>query len=109
MPFIERLQEIRRNKAISQHELAGRAGVSIGCIYRLEAGEQIPSCQTLDALAAALEVPVYALFYDGERAPGTPWLSPRLSLEDLQSRPQAPKTETSFFVRVRDELSAMLR
>lgn len=109
MPFVERLQEIRLNKAISKYELAGRAGLSISCINRLEAGEQIPSCQTLDALAAALEVPVYKLFFDGERAPGTPWLSPRLSLEDLQSRPEPQKNEPSLLVRVREELSAMLR
>lgn len=111
MPFIKRLQEIRIHKAFSRDELASRAGLPITSINKLEGGEQIPCCQTLEALAGALEVPLYELFYDGEREPRTPWLSPRPSLEDLQARSFDIKPETGLIERVkvlRRELSALL-
>ncbi|MGH9352388.1 MAG: helix-turn-helix domain-containing protein [Terriglobia bacterium] len=112
MPFVERLQQIRIHKSMSQIELAERAGLSMTSLDKLEAGEKIPSCQTLEALAEALEVPLYELFYDGQQTPQTPWLSPRPSLEELQRRHQEAKPETGFMERVkglRDELSALLR
>lgn len=112
MPFVERLQEIRIHKDISQSELAKRAGLSLSSLDKLETGEKIPCCQTLESLAKALDVPLYELFYDGRQVPQTPWLSPRLSLEDLQRKPQETKPETGFRERVkvlRDELNAFLR
>lgn len=111
MPFVQRLQQIRVHKSISQNELALRTGLSIMSIDRLEAGEQIPCCKTLDALAAALEVPLHELFYDGMQTPRTPWLSPRRSLEDLESNPSTIKPEAGLIERVkvlRKELGALL-
>lgn len=111
MPFVQRLQQIRTRKALSQNELALRSGLSVISIDRLEAGEQVPCCQTLDALAGALEVPIYELFYDGDRTPRTPWLSPRRSLEDLEANSSTIKPEPGLIERVkvlRKELSALL-
>ncbi|MGH9344081.1 MAG: helix-turn-helix domain-containing protein [Terriglobia bacterium] len=111
MPFVERLQQIRIHKEMSQYELAKRAGLSITSLDKVEAGETIPSCQTLEALADALEVPLYELFYEGQQTPQTPWLSPRASLEDLQRRGPETKPEAGIRERVkvlRDELSALL-
>ncbi|MGH9377366.1 MAG: helix-turn-helix domain-containing protein [Terriglobia bacterium] len=111
MPFVERLQQIRIHKAMSQYQLAERAGLSITYIDKLEAGEKIPSCQTLESLAEALDVPIYELFYNGWETPQTPWLTPRPTLEELQRSQQETKPETGLMERVkvlRDELSALL-
>ena len=111
MPFVERLQQIRIHKAMSQGQLAERAGISVTYIDKLEAGEKIPSCQTLELLAEALDVPVYELFYNGRETPQTPWLTPHPTLEELQRSQQETKPEAGFIGRVkvlRDELSALL-
>jgi transcriptional regulator with XRE-family HTH domain len=45
----------------SQAKLANRAGVSQRAISNLERGEQSPTIETIDRLAAALRVPAWAL------------------------------------------------
>jgi transcriptional regulator with XRE-family HTH domain len=111
MPFVERLYEIRIRKGLSQDDLARRTGLRASYIEQLETGQKIPSCQTLDAIAEALHVPLYQLFYNGQNAPQTPWLTPRRTLEELQMRQLGPKPESGFMGKVkvlRDELSALL-
>jgi transcriptional regulator with XRE-family HTH domain len=41
-----------------------------GCIRkRIENGHTVPAIESLEKMARALEVPIYALFYDGESRP----------------------------------------
>jgi len=51
-----------------------RTGLLRSYISRLENSHTVPSIDTLEKLARALELPLYKLFYDGERplAPPTP-------------------------------------
>lgn len=111
MPFVERLYEIRAQRGLSQDALARLTGLQAAYIEQLESGQKIPSCQTLDAMAEALDVPLYQLFYNGQDVPQTPWLTPRRTLEELQMGQPGTKPESGFMGRVkvlRDELSALL-
>lgn len=55
---IDRLKEMREKRALSQQELAERAGISVRQLSRYEAGESDPSSEALTAIARTLEVSV---------------------------------------------------
>jgi len=52
-------------------------------ISRVENGHVVPSIETLEKFARALEVPMYQLFYDGEEPPKLPNLPKRKSSDDI--------------------------
>ena len=52
--------------AISQAQLAERAGISTGYVGELEMGTKDPSLETLSRIAAALEVQPYRLMMSDE-------------------------------------------
>ncbi|MEO8287009.1 MAG: helix-turn-helix domain-containing protein [Chloroflexota bacterium] len=57
-----RLRIIRRERGLSQKELAEQAGVSLNCISLIERDEILPNVATLQRLASALDVKVTAFF-----------------------------------------------
>lgn len=60
-----KIREIRKEKRMSQDELASKSGVSRTIISRLETGEQDnATMKTLARLAATLDVQVQDLFFD---------------------------------------------
>src|ERR1700731_331383 len=65
-----RLKELRESKTLSQGDVEKRTGLLRCYISRVENGHTVPSIETLEKMARALEVPMYRLFYDGE-APTT--------------------------------------
>lgn len=70
----DRLRAIREGKNISQGEVEKRTGLLRCYISRVENGHTIPAVDTLEKFARALEVPLYQLFYDGEKPPRLPSL-----------------------------------
>ena len=56
-----RIVALRKSKGFSQELLAEQSGVSLRTIQRVEQGETVPRGHTVQALAAALEVPLEAL------------------------------------------------
>jgi transcriptional regulator with XRE-family HTH domain len=58
---VRRLKEWRRRAALSQADLASRAGVGRVTITRLERGQQRANYVTARKLATALDIPVDAL------------------------------------------------
>jgi transcriptional regulator with XRE-family HTH domain len=66
MIISNRLQVIRGKKNLSQGDIDKRTGLLRRYISRVENGHTVPSVETLEKLAWALEVPLYRLFYDGE-------------------------------------------
>ena len=56
-----RLRELRKERGMSQEELAGRASISRTYLARLETARQDPTLSTLEKLAKALKVPVEKL------------------------------------------------
>jgi transcriptional regulator with XRE-family HTH domain len=78
-----RLRKLREEKNLSQGDIENRTGLLRCYISRVENGHTVPSLGTLERLAAALELPLFRLFYDGEEPPALPHLSGRLSAEDV--------------------------
>lgn len=62
----ERLRRLRESKNLSQAEIERRVGLLRCYTSRVENGHTIPSIDTLEKYARALEVPLYQLFSDGE-------------------------------------------
>jgi len=68
----DRLRELREHKNLSQGHIEKRTGLLRCYISRVENGHTIPSIETLEKLARALEVPLYQIFYSGEEPPAPP-------------------------------------
>jgi transcriptional regulator with XRE-family HTH domain len=69
MVIADRLRALREEKHLSQGEIEKRTGLLRCYISRVENGHTVPAIDTLEKLARALEVPMYQLFYDGEKPP----------------------------------------
>ena len=65
----DRLRAIREEKQLSQGDIENRTGLLRCYISRVENGHTVPAVETLEKFARALEVPVYQLFYEGEKPP----------------------------------------
>jgi len=72
MVICDRLRELREGKNLSQGDIEKRTGLLRCYISRVENGHTVPAIETLEKLARALEVPLYQLFYDGEKPPHLP-------------------------------------
>jgi transcriptional regulator with XRE-family HTH domain len=59
--LVERLRALRTERGWSQEELAGRAGIAPQSLSNIETLRSSPTIETLEALAAALGVPLVAL------------------------------------------------
>lgn len=53
-----RITALRTERSWTKRELAERAGISYGYLWRLEAARQDPTLTVLEKLAKALKVPV---------------------------------------------------
>jgi transcriptional regulator with XRE-family HTH domain len=78
----ERLRAFREDKRLSQGDIERRTGLFRCYVSRVEHGHTIPSIETLEKMARALEIPMYRLFYDGDEPPKLPNLPKRTSAED---------------------------
>jgi len=81
MVISDRLRQLREEKKLSQGDIEKRTGLLRCYISRVENGHTVPSIETLEKLARALEVPLYQLFYDGEKPPEVPNLLKRKSAD----------------------------
>jgi transcriptional regulator with XRE-family HTH domain len=79
----ERLRELRENKKFSQGEVERRTGLLRCYISRVENGHTVPAIETLEKLARALEIPMYQLFYDGDKPPALPHLPKRKAGDEI--------------------------
>ncbi len=79
----ERIRAIREAKKLSQGEIEHRSGLLRCYTSRVENGHTVPSVETLEKYARALEVPTYQLFYDGDAPPKAPHLPRSRTGEDL--------------------------
>jgi transcriptional regulator with XRE-family HTH domain len=79
----DRLRTLREAKKFSQGDIEKKTGLLRCYVSRVENGHTVPSVETLEKFARALEVPMYQLFYDGEEPPQLPNLPKRKSIEDI--------------------------
>ncbi|MGC1684325.1 MAG: helix-turn-helix domain-containing protein [Candidatus Acidiferrales bacterium] len=83
MIICDRLRTLRESKKLSQGDIEKRTGLLRCYISRVENGHTVPSIETLEKLAHAMEVPLYHLFYDGEEPPELPNLPKRKTSDDI--------------------------
>ncbi len=76
MQIGERLLELRESKKLSQGDIEKRTGLLRCYTSRVENGHTVPSIETLEKYARALEVPLYRFFYEGEEPPEKSKLPP---------------------------------
>ena len=69
MVIADRLRSMREQKNMSQGDIEKRTGLLRCYISRVENGHTVPAIETLEKMARAMEVPMYQLFYDGEKPP----------------------------------------
>src|SRR6202142_4237024 len=79
----DRLREMREEKKLSQGDIEKRTGLLRCYISRVENGHTVPSIETLEKMARALESPLYQLFSEGEEPPKLPNLPKRKSSDDI--------------------------
>ena len=77
----EKLKALRAQKNLSQGDMEKRTGLLRCYISRVENGHTVPSVDTLEKMARALEVPMYRLFTDEDHVK-----KPNLPLESIRSR-----------------------
>ena len=95
-----RLRKLREERKLSQGDIEKRTGLLRCYISRVENGHTVPSLETLERLAAAMEIPLYQLFYEGERPPDLPNLTQRKSTDELAMEIPADR-DTRFFQKVK--------
>jgi transcriptional regulator with XRE-family HTH domain len=65
----ERLKTLREAKKLSQGDIEARTGLFRCYTSRVENGRTVPSLETLEKFARALEMPMYQLMFDGDELP----------------------------------------
>ncbi len=79
----DRLRELRVEKKLSQGDIENRTGLVRPYISRVEHNHSVPTIETLEKFARALEVPMYELFYDGDEPPKPPILPKRKTSDEI--------------------------
>jgi len=79
------LKAIREMKDMSQGDIEKRTGLLRCYISRVENGHTVPSLETMEKMARALEIPLYQLFHEGEDKP-KPLDLPHANVPKLTSR-----------------------
>jgi transcriptional regulator with XRE-family HTH domain len=105
MLLADRLRRIRESKQMSQGDIEKRTGLLRCYLSRVECGHTVPSIETLEKLAAALEIPLYELFYDGEKVPDIPKLKRCVSMRGPEWG-DSPN-QSSKFRKLQSHLSKM--
>jgi transcriptional regulator with XRE-family HTH domain len=95
----ERLRELRESKKLSQGDIEKRTGCLRCYTSRLENGHTVPSIETLEKYARALEVPMYRFFYEGDEPPEKPKLSQSESAEPMWGAKENERRELSRFAK----------
>ena len=101
----DRLRQIREEKNLSQGDVEKRSGLLRPYLSRIENGHTIPSVETLEKLARALEVPLYQLFYEGEKPPKLVHLPKRKTAEEIAFG--ATHKESRYLTKLRRLLARM--
>jgi transcriptional regulator with XRE-family HTH domain len=105
----EKLRELREAKNFSQGEIEKRTGLLRCYTSRVENGHTVPSVETLEKYARALEIPLYRLFYDGNGAPAKPKLPATGRSESAWGANGAERRELSQFARALSRMNDQQR
>ena len=104
-----KLKALRAQKNLSQGDIEKRTGLLRCYLSRVENGHTVPSVDTLEKLARALEVPMYRLFTDDEHVK-----KPNIPTEAIRSRAANSKKDSELrtfaklLARMSDERRGLL-
>ena len=104
MEIGQRLRELRESKNFSQGDIEHRTGLLRCYVSRVENSHTVPSVETLERFARALEVPMYRFFYDSKEPPTKPKLT---SAEKTEPMWGTSNTEWPELRRLAKALSQM--
>jgi transcriptional regulator with XRE-family HTH domain len=105
----DKLKTLREQKNLSQGAVEKRTGLLRCYISRVENGHTVPSVDTLEKMARALEVPMYRLFTDDVHVK-----KPNIPAEIISSRRANSKQErvlralAKLFARMDDKSRGLL-
>jgi transcriptional regulator with XRE-family HTH domain len=100
-----RLRAERRARNLSQADLERRTGLARCRISWLEHGRAVPTIETLEKIADALEIPVYRLLYDGDDAAQAMQRSGEAAANG--NRRRSRKNEVQMLRELREQVSRM--
>jgi transcriptional regulator with XRE-family HTH domain len=95
----ERLRELREARKFSQGEIEKRTGCLRCYTSRVENGHTVPSVETLEKYARALEVPMYKLFIENNEKPKKPNLPQTEFAEAMWGRSEKERRELRQFAK----------
>jgi transcriptional regulator with XRE-family HTH domain len=101
----DRIRALREQRGFSQGQIEKRTGLLRCYISRVENGHTVPSIDTVEKLARALEVPLYQIFWDGEEIPALANLPERMT-ENEVAADESPEQEQ--FIRRMAQLFYLL-
>ncbi|MGH9432388.1 MAG: helix-turn-helix domain-containing protein [Terriglobia bacterium] len=104
----ERIKQLREEKGLSQGDIEKASGLLRCYISRVEHGHTVPSVDTLERFATALDVPLFKLFYTGDDPPALHNLTPRKSLEELAEEGGDHGSEARFLLRLKGLVDKMV-
>jgi transcriptional regulator with XRE-family HTH domain len=64
-----RIRQLREEKGLSQTQVEEKSGILRTSLSRYENGHQMPTLETLERIAATLDVPLYRFFYTDKGTP----------------------------------------
>jgi transcriptional regulator with XRE-family HTH domain len=105
----ERLKKLRELRKMSQGDVEKRTGLLRCYISRVENGHTVPSVDTLEKMARALEIPLYRLFTDDAHIK-----KPHIPMQNIPSRPASAKEDrellafAKLFSRIDDKRLGLL-
>jgi len=105
----EKLKALRAERNLSQGDMEKRTGLLRCYVSRVEYGHTVPSVDTLEMMARALEVPMYRLFTDEEhvKTPNIPAeIVPRRAANSKQER--VLRTFAKLFARMDEKSRGLL-
>src|SRR6266700_78543 len=98
MPKIgARIRQLREQRGLSQGDIEQSAGLLRCYISRVENGRTVPSLETLERFAAALDVPLYEIFYNLDQSPA-PGSNVREALDQMIRRDGKVGSEARFLL-----------
>lgn len=104
----QRLRELRESKKLSQGDMEKRTGLLRCYTSRVENGHTVPCVDTLEKYARALEIPMYRLFYEGDKPPEAPKLLAHNG-NDMWGASGAERSELRLFARKLSKMSETQR
>ena len=105
MVICGRLRTLRTEKKLSQRDIEKRTGLERCYISKVENGYLVPTVETLEKMAGALEVPLYKLFYDDEAPPRLGNLPNRKTCDDIAWGSSGKNTRISAPACLRQKVS----